>query len=137
MSWAGSQVGSASTWYLLTEGPTVAGTAVGELVEVDTLEEAEARVKGPAVVVLRQATGDEDVSSCEGSLRGLILCHSLPHLSHLGALHLSSFASPSHLVDGRCCTPWRKALYTTAGGSLQLSHFLQWILINLIRMSGS
>lgn len=62
----------------------VGGSGVGELIEADTLEEAEARVKGPSVVVLRQATGDEDVSGCDGALQGLILCHSLPHLSHLG-----------------------------------------------------
>jgi phosphoglucan, water dikinase len=37
------------------------------------------------VLLVRNATGDEEVSAGGGRLRGVILAHSLPHLSHLGA----------------------------------------------------
>ena len=37
------------------------------------------------VLLVRKATGDEEVSAARGQLRGVILAQSLPHLSHLGA----------------------------------------------------
>lgn len=37
------------------------------------------------VLLVRKATGDEEVSAAGGQLRGVILAQSLPHLSHLGA----------------------------------------------------
>ena len=37
------------------------------------------------VLLVRRATGDEEVSAAGGQLRGVILAQSLPHLSHLGA----------------------------------------------------
>lgn len=38
------------------------------------------------VLLVRNATGDEEVGAAGKQLRGIILAHSLPHLSHLGAL---------------------------------------------------
>lgn len=105
------------------------GTAIGELVEVGTIEEADLsdadkevttisvssrwwlhsktlalRHSGmllthnaawlvlcvaQVVLLVRKATGDEEVSAAGGQLRGVILAQSLPHLSHLGAIAVS------------------------------------------------
>ena len=37
------------------------------------------------VLLVDSATGDEEVAALGGNLRGIILRHDLPHLSHLGA----------------------------------------------------
>jgi len=62
----------------------VAGEAVGTLVEVGSMEEAKLAAGGDTVLLVRSATGDEEVGAMGGALKGVILCHSLPHLSHLG-----------------------------------------------------
>lgn len=38
----------------------------------------------PVVLLVRHASGDEEVGAAGANLKGVILCHSLPHLSHLG-----------------------------------------------------
>jgi phosphoglucan,water dikinase len=57
-----------------------AGTAEGRLITASRLEELERAEKTPVILLLRQAAGDEDIPS---AVRGLILAHDLPHLSHL------------------------------------------------------
>lgn len=41
----------------------------------------------PVVLLVRNASGDEEVGAAGANLKGVILCHSLPHLSHLGEPH--------------------------------------------------
>lgn len=63
----------------------VAGTAVGTLRAADRLEPgALAGGAAPAVLLLREADGDEEVGAAGPGLRGVILAQALPHLSHLG-----------------------------------------------------
>jgi phosphoglucan,water dikinase len=62
----------------------VQGTAVGELKCVDRLTpEACAGFDKPVVLLVESADGDEEVSTCGPNVRGIVLCHALPHLSHL------------------------------------------------------
>jgi phosphoglucan,water dikinase len=63
----------------------VAGTAVGKLVELQELDpSALAAYDEPVVVLLRSASGDEEVSAAGHQLQGVVLTQDLPHLSHLG-----------------------------------------------------
>ncbi|KAK9806719.1 hypothetical protein WJX72_000486 [[Myrmecia] bisecta] len=64
----------------------VAGSASGKLVEVERLEAGAlaANPDGPVVLLVRSASGDEEVGALGVNLAGVILCHGLPHLSHLG-----------------------------------------------------
>jgi phosphoglucan,water dikinase len=39
--------------------------------------------ENPAVLVVASADGDEEVSTCGPGVVGILLCHALPHLSHL------------------------------------------------------
>eukprot|EP00879_Flechtneria_rotunda_P003769 GHRR01004008.1.p1 GENE.GHRR01004008.1~~GHRR01004008.1.p1 ORF type:complete len:728 (+),score=269.14 GHRR01004008.1:2494-4677(+) len=65
--------------------PLVAGTVVGKLVDMQQLDPAKiAEFKEPAVVLLRSATGDEEIAGSGPMLKGVILTQDLPHLSHLG-----------------------------------------------------
>jgi hypothetical protein len=36
------------------------------------------------ILLVKRASGDEEVGASGSSLKGVILCHGLPHLSHLG-----------------------------------------------------
>jgi phosphoglucan,water dikinase len=36
------------------------------------------------IVLLREASGDEEVAAAGRNLRGMVLTQDLPHLSHLG-----------------------------------------------------
>lgn len=38
----------------------------------------------PVVVLLRSASGDEEVAAAGANLKGVLLTQDLPHLSHLG-----------------------------------------------------
>lgn len=63
-----------------------AGEAQGRLEAVDRLE-AGALPEGssdPVVLLVRHASGDEEVGAAGANLKGIILCQCLPHLSHLG-----------------------------------------------------
>ncbi|KAL3145446.1 2,3-dihydroxyphenylpropionate/2,3-dihydroxicinnamic acid 1,2-dioxygenase, variant 2 [Trebouxia sp. C0009 RCD-2024] len=64
----------------------VAGTATGKLIEVQRIEAGAVQSEdGEDVVLLvHEASGDEEVSATGVPLKGVILAHSLPHLSHLG-----------------------------------------------------
>ena len=41
----------------------------------------------PVVLLVKAASGDEEVGAAGANLKGVILRHSLPHLSHLGEKH--------------------------------------------------
>jgi len=63
----------------------VAGEATGKLVEVDHIEAKDLEGSQEAVILLvKRASGDEEVGASGTNLKGVILCHGLPHLSHLG-----------------------------------------------------
>ncbi len=63
-----------------------AGTATGKLIEVQRIEPGAVKSEAGEDVVLlvHEASGDEEVSATGVPLKGVILAHSLPHLSHLG-----------------------------------------------------
>ena len=52
--------------------------------EVASVEDAQLAGGEDTVLLVKGATGDEEVGAMGGALKGVILCHSLPHLSHLG-----------------------------------------------------
>lgn len=62
------------------------GTATGKLIEVQRIEPGavKSEVGEDVVLLVHEATGDEEVSATGVALKGVILAHSLPHLSHLG-----------------------------------------------------
>lgn len=65
--------------------PLVAGVAVGKLVELEELDPMVlSSFKEPVVVLLRSASGDEEVAAAGANLKGVVLTQDLPHLSHLG-----------------------------------------------------
>ena len=67
----------------------VAGEVVGaRLVSVPRLDPADPAIRSltvdaPAVLLVQSADGDEEVSTCGPGVAGILLCHALPHLSHL------------------------------------------------------
>ena len=67
----------------------VAGEVVGaRLVSVPRLDPSDPTIRSltadaPAVLLVRSADGDEEVSTCGPGVAGILLCHALPHLSHL------------------------------------------------------
>jgi phosphoglucan,water dikinase len=61
--------------------------AVGKLVELEELDPMVlASFNEPVVVLLRGASGDEEVAAAGANLKGVVLTQDLPHLSHLGEL---------------------------------------------------
>ncbi len=66
--------------------PALAGTATGKLIEVQRIEPGavKSEVGEDVVLLVHEASGDEEVSATGVPLKGVILAHSLPHLSHLG-----------------------------------------------------
>eukprot|EP00878_Enallax_costatus_P003846 GHUV01004062.1.p1 GENE.GHUV01004062.1~~GHUV01004062.1.p1 ORF type:complete len:1053 (+),score=249.89 GHUV01004062.1:1558-4716(+) len=70
----------ASSW-----DPLVPGTAIGKLVELSELDPSVlAGFHEPVVVLLKSASGDEEVAAAGRMLKGVVLAQELPHLSHLG-----------------------------------------------------
>ena len=65
-----------SPWEVL-----VSGSAVGELVAAQSLAGLRNPPQGDVIALLRGAEGDEEIS---GAVRGIVLAHQIPHLSHLG-----------------------------------------------------
>ena len=62
----------------------VQGEAIGTLKSVMRLTPEEcASFKEPVILLVANADGDEEVSTCGPYVRGVVLCHALPHLSHL------------------------------------------------------
>ncbi|CEM11132.1 unnamed protein product [Vitrella brassicaformis CCMP3155] len=67
--------------------PIVAGTTCGTLVDVSSLEPSKwpDPEGGPYVMLVRAATGDEEIGGVgDSNVHAIILGHDLPHLSHLG-----------------------------------------------------
>jgi phosphoglucan,water dikinase len=52
-----------------------------ERIEAGALQEG---ADDPVVLLVRNASGDEEVGAAGANLKGVVLCQSLPHLSHLG-----------------------------------------------------
>jgi len=75
------RVMGASAW-----DAVVAGTARGKLLALERITpEALASIREDVVLLVAAAEGDEEVAWEGRHVRGVILCHELPHLSHLGA----------------------------------------------------
>ncbi|XP_078158821.1 chloroplastidic phosphoglucan, water dikinase (ATGWD3) isoform X2 [Carex rostrata] len=63
----------------------VPGVAHGTIVEVDSIVPGSLpSVKGPVILVVNKADGDEEVKAAGENITGVILLQELPHLSHLG-----------------------------------------------------
>lgn len=64
----------------------MSGTSTGVLIEAAALEPGclDAGNGQDAIIVVEAATGDEEVSALGSNLKGVVLRHHLPHLSHLG-----------------------------------------------------
>lgn len=61
------------------------GSASGRLVAAERIDpEALAALREDVVLLVRRADGDEEVAAGRGHVKGVVLCHELPHLSHLG-----------------------------------------------------
>ena len=58
----------------------VGGRAVGRVITVAALEDLERDRREPAVVLLKNAAGDEEIPA---SVAGIVLAQQMPHLSHL------------------------------------------------------
>ena len=58
----------------------VSGRASGKLRVLDSIDNLARGSKEPALVLLKSAAGDEEIP---GQVTGIVLCHELPHLSHL------------------------------------------------------
>lgn len=58
----------------------------------------------PVVLLVKQASGDEEVGAAGANLKGVILCHSLPHLSHLGEAYSKPFKVLRPAVNIMVCT---------------------------------
>lgn len=67
----------------------VPGEVIGaRLLSVPRLDPADPTIasltaENPAVLLVSSADGDEEVSTCGPGVAGILLCHALPHLSHL------------------------------------------------------
>jgi phosphoglucan,water dikinase len=59
----------------------VSGEAVGRIKVVDKLEDLSGNGLEPLIAVLKKADGDEEIPK---AVRGILLAHEIPHLSHLG-----------------------------------------------------
>lgn len=62
-----------------------AGAARGHLVEVGQIDpEILSNLEKSTVLLVKAASGDEEIGGFKENLKGIILAQSLPHLSHLG-----------------------------------------------------
>ncbi|MHC4140013.1 MAG: phosphohistidine-like domain-containing protein, partial [Planctomycetota bacterium] len=59
----------------------VTGNVAGRLISVDCLDNLTSQVEEDVILLLKKAEGDEVIPN---GVNGIILCHHLPHLSHLG-----------------------------------------------------
>lgn len=105
----------------------VAGTAVGRLVQLQSLDPGALEGEtSPVVLLLRSADGDEEVAAAGRCVRGIVLTQELPHLSHLGepqAQHAAARGGPATRQHARCrerlahsCLPTAACLPTCADG---------------------
>jgi phosphoglucan,water dikinase len=59
----------------------VSGEAVGRVKVLDRLEDLSGNGSEPVIAVLKKAEGDEEIPKV---VKGILLAHEIPHLSHLG-----------------------------------------------------
>jgi phosphoglucan,water dikinase len=59
----------------------VSGQAIGKVRVLDRLEDLSDNGSMPVIAVLKRAEGDEEIPK---AVRGIVLAHEIPHLSHLG-----------------------------------------------------
>ncbi|KAK4490089.1 hypothetical protein RD792_000745 [Penstemon davidsonii] len=89
----------------------VPGDASGTLIEVETIAPGSipSSVKGPVILVVKRADGDEEVTAAGANVAGVILMQELPHLSHLGVrarqASLTSFILLEASSSGVSLTP--------------------------------
>ncbi|XP_062164636.1 phosphoglucan, water dikinase, chloroplastic isoform X2 [Alnus glutinosa] len=64
----------------------VPGAALGTLIQVESIVPGSlpSSVKGPIILVVSKANGDEEVTAAGSNIVGVVLLQELPHLSHLG-----------------------------------------------------
>lgn len=64
----------------------VPGVAYGTLLQVESIIPGSlpSSVKGPVILVVNKADGDEEVKAAGDNIVGVVLLQELPHLSHLG-----------------------------------------------------
>nr|CAD1823286.1 unnamed protein product [Ananas comosus var. bracteatus] len=64
----------------------VPGVAHGTLVQVESITPGSlpSSIKGPVILVVSKADGDEEVKAAGENIVGVVLLQELPHLSHLG-----------------------------------------------------
>ncbi|KAJ6814220.1 phosphoglucan, water dikinase, chloroplastic-like [Iris pallida] len=64
----------------------VPGVAHGTLLQVDRIVPGSlpSSIRGPVVLVVNKADGDEEVKAAGSNIMGVVLLQELPHLSHLG-----------------------------------------------------
>ena len=70
----------------------------------------------PAVVVVASADGDEEVTTCGPGVVGILLCHALPHLSHL-ALRARQAGTPLVAIEDPALVDMARALAGRARAS--------------------
>uniref|UniRef100_A0A0D6QW72 CBM20 domain-containing protein n=1 Tax=Araucaria cunninghamii TaxID=56994 RepID=A0A0D6QW72_ARACU len=64
----------------------VPGKAIGTLVEVERIVPGSlpGSLRGPVILLVKKADGDEEVKAARQNIVGVVLLHEMPHLSHLG-----------------------------------------------------
>ncbi|WOL14413.1 phosphoglucan, water dikinase, chloroplastic [Canna indica] len=64
----------------------VPGVAHGTLVQVESIVPGSlpSSIKGPVILVVNKADGDEEIKAAGDNITGVVLLQELPHLSHLG-----------------------------------------------------
>ncbi|ONK58769.1 uncharacterized protein A4U43_C09F16460 [Asparagus officinalis] len=64
----------------------VPGVAHGTVIEVESIVPGSLplSIKGPVILVVNKADGDEEVKAAGSNIMGVVLLQELPHLSHLG-----------------------------------------------------
>ncbi|WCJ27521.1 Phosphoglucan water dikinase chloroplastic [Euphorbia peplus] len=64
----------------------VPGAASGTLIQVERIVPGSipSTVKGPVILVVNKADGDEEVTAAGSNIVGVVLLQEMPHLSHLG-----------------------------------------------------
>jgi phosphoglucan,water dikinase len=77
---AARQVAGCGEW-----DAVVAGTACGKLMAVDAIDPVALQgLQEDVVLLVKNASGDEEVGTAGSRVKGVVLCQELPHLSHLG-----------------------------------------------------
>lgn len=89
----------------------VTGQAVGKLMGMKALTSGVLEgLKEDVVLVLDQADGDEEVASAGRHVKGLLLLHDIPHLSHLGVRSRQEGVVFATCEDEDVVRQWRSLL---------------------------